>query len=157
MCDRFGRDNAIAFGFFTLIKFLRWFTVAYRKIGGLYIRPCEETEALGKYSAIGSTGKVGEDALKLLGGKSQQYFDTTLGGRFIDQLVNGVAHESKVGYTSLTKDIRLQIAKDVELLQTKQISGSTWHFFQSPVTGRTGPSKPLLDALQQNGIHYIIH
>ena len=46
MRDRFDRDDAIAFGFFTLIKFLRWFTVAYRKIGGLHIRPCKEAIAI---------------------------------------------------------------------------------------------------------------
>ncbi|WP_300759903.1 hypothetical protein, partial [Janthinobacterium sp.] len=90
-------------------------------------------ESLSK-PAIGATGKVGEDALKLLGGDSQVYFRTSQGGRYIDQLVNGIGHESKVGYTSLTADIRVQIAKDVGLMATKQIRGSTWNFFTSPVT-----------------------
>lgn len=113
-------------------------------------------ESLSK-PAIGATGKVGEDALKLLGGDSQVYFRTSQGGRYIDQLVNGIGHESKVGYTSLTADIRVQIAKDVELMATKQIRGSTWNFFTSPVTGLGGPSKPLMNMLQQNGINVIIH
>jgi len=47
--------------------------------------------------AIGATGKVGETALKQLGGESQVYFKTSLGGRYVDQLVDKVAHESKVG------------------------------------------------------------
>lgn len=112
----------------------------------------------GAFSAIGSTGKVGEQWLAdNLGGESQVYFNTSQGARYVDQLANGIANESKVGYTSLTPSVQLQIAKDVELIQTEQIQGSTWHFFQSPVTGLGGPSKPLLNALQQNGINVIIH
>jgi filamentous hemagglutinin len=109
------------------------------------------------YSAIGSTGKVGELYLKSLGGKSQQYFSTSLGGRFIDQLVNGMANESKVGYTTLTKGIQTQIAKDVELKATDAVKDVTWHFFKSPVTGMGGPSQQLLNSLQQNGINVVIH
>ncbi len=107
--------------------------------------------------AIGATGKVGENALKALGGEPQVFFRTSQGGRYVDQLVGGIAHESKVGYTSLTTDIGRQIAKDVELMGTKQIQGSTWHFFQSPVTGVGGPSQPLLNTLQNSGINVVIH
>lgn len=105
----------------------------------------------------GATGKLGETVLKALGGESQVFFRTSQGGRYIDQFVNGVAHESKVGYKALTSDIRRQIAKDVELMTTKQIQGSTWHFFQSPVTGVGGPSQPLMKALQDSGINVIVH
>jgi hypothetical protein len=108
-------------------------------------------------SGIGAASKIGEDALKALGGESQVYFRTSQGGRYVDQLVNGIANESKVGYQSLTPTISRQIAKDVELINSGQIQGSTWHFFQSPVTGMGGPSQPLLNALQQNGINVIIH
>ncbi|MPT31993.1 MAG: hypothetical protein E2600_10090 [Chryseobacterium sp.] len=112
---------------------------------------------INQYAKIGSTGKVGEDALKLLGGESQVSFKTTLGQRYIDQLVNGIANESKVGYTSLTSTIKKQIAKDVELIADKEIKGSVWHFFKSPVTGKVGASKPLLQELEKNNIQYIIH
>jgi hypothetical protein len=61
------------------------------------------------------------------------------------------ANESKVGYQSLTSANRLQIAKDVELMQSGQIQGSAWNFFQSPVTGAGRPSGPLADALRQAG------
>jgi hypothetical protein len=108
-------------------------------------------------AGIGWTGRIGEDALKQLGGESQVFFRTTRGARFIDQLVNGVANESKVGYQSLTQDLATQIAKDVELVQSGQIQGSVWHFFVSPVTGLGGPSGPLLQALRQAGITVIIH
>jgi filamentous hemagglutinin len=111
----------------------------------------------GTYSAIGSTGKIGEQYLQTLGGDSQVYFPTSQGGRYIDQLVNGVANESKVGYQSLTPTIQLQISKDAELLNNNVVQGINWHFFQSPVTGLGGPSQPLLNALQQNGFNVIIH
>ena len=109
------------------------------------------------FSKIGSTGKVGEDALKLLGGESQVYMKTSEGGRFIDQWVGGVANKSKVGYTSLTKDITTQIAKDAELISKGKVEGAVWHFFQSPVTGKGGASQPLLDELAKNGIKAVIH
>jgi len=106
---------------------------------------------------IGATGRVGEEALQALGGESQVFFRTSQGGRFVDQLVEGVAHESKVGYTSLTKDVARQIGKDAELLGTRQVEGYTWHFFQSPVTGRIGPSGPLQQALENAGIGVEVH
>ena len=85
---------------------------------------------------IGATGQVGEQFLKTLGGVSQKYFPTTVGkgGRYVDQFVNGVAHESKVGYTTLTKDIEMQIAKDAELLANSEKTGVKevmWNFFKS--------------------------
>ena len=109
------------------------------------------------YSAIGSTGVVGESALQQLGGTSQYYFSTSLGGRYVDQLVDDVANESKVGYTSLTQSVQTQIAKDTELLQTGSVQGVTWNFFTSPVTGRGGPSGPLYNALQNAGFGVVIH
>ena len=117
------------------------------------------TTATSAYSKIGSTGKVGEDALKLLGGESQVYLKTSEGGRYIDQLVNGVANESKVGYTTLTKSITTQIAKDAEIVKngTGGVQSSVWHFFKSPVTGQGGASAPLLKELAKNGITPVIH
>jgi hypothetical protein len=106
---------------------------------------------------IGATGKVGEDALRKLGGQSQVFFRTSEGGRFVDQLVGRVAHESKVGYTALTTDIAGQIAKDAELIGTGRIDSAVWHFFESPVTGVGGPSGPLREALENSGIGIVIH
>lgn len=100
---------------------------------------------------------MGEDALKALGGSSHPYFRTTLGGRYVDQLVGGIAHESKVGYRALTAVIQLQIAKDAKLIKIGRYEGAVWHLFQSPVTGLGGPSQPLLNALQQAGIKVVIH
>jgi RHS repeat-associated protein len=110
------------------------------------------------FSAIGSTGQVGEQWLaNNLGGTSGKYFSTSQGARYVDQFANGIANESKVGYTSLTTSVQSQISKDVELMQTQQVGGVNWHFFNSPVTGLGGPSQPLLNSLQQNGINVILH
>jgi hypothetical protein len=113
--------------------------------------------AAGARRAIGATGEVGEEALRSLGGESQVFFRTSRGGRYVDQLVGGVAHESKVGYTTLTRSISNQISKDAELIATRQIQGSTWHFFGSPATGLGGPSGPLRAALEQAGISIVVH
>jgi hypothetical protein len=107
---------------------------------------------------IGATGVVGEAALKAMGGTSQAFFRTGSGkARYVDQLVGNVAHEAKTGYASLAKEIREQIAKDVELIREGQINSSVWHFFESPATLKKGPSAPLLSALQAAGIQVIIH
>ena len=106
---------------------------------------------------IGWTGDIGENALKQLGGDSQVYLSTSQGVRVIDQLVDGVANESKVGYTCLTSQVRLQIAKDIELINTGAIDSSVWHFYPSPITGQVGPSSPLAQALDDAGIDYLIH
>lgn len=104
------------------------------------------------------TGKDGEDELeKLFGGQPQDYFKTTNGDRYVDQLADGIAHESKVGYTSLSKRVKTQITKDAELINSGQIDGAHWHFFTSGVTGKGGASGPLLDYLTENGIAYTIH
>lgn len=93
----------------------------------------------------------------MVGGKSQVYFKTSSGGRYIDQLANGIAYESKVGYTSLTSRVKTQILKDAELIKKGQINGAEWNFFRSADTGKIGVSKQLLQFLEQNGIKYKIH
>ena len=58
----------------------------------------------------------------------------------------------KSGYTSLTQRIRTQIAKDVALLESREAREVVWAFTRSPITGRIGASRPLLDALWEAGI-----
>jgi hypothetical protein len=105
---------------------------------------------------IGWTGRIGANALKQLGGVSNKFFRTSRGTRFVDQFVNNVAHESKVGYTSLTKPIENQIAKDAELVASGKVDAAIWHFYRSPVTGRIGATKQLKEALRASGIDYYI-
>ena len=104
-----------------------------------------------------ATGKIGEDALARLGGRPHAYFMTSQGARFVDRLVSGIAHESKVGAASLTEFVSRQVAKDVELMAEGRIDGAVWHFFRSPITGEIGPSAPLYELLEQNGIGIVIH
>ena len=105
-----------------------------------------------------SGGKAGETFLKeMFGGKSQAYFNTSQGARFVDQLVGRTAHESKVGYVSATDFIRKQAAKDAELLATKQVNEVVWHFFRSADTGKIGPSAPLKKLLEGYGIKVIVY
>ena len=124
---------------------------------GKYVNKAITKAQANKWAKIGSTGAVGEAALKKLGGSPQVHKATSKGPRYIDQLVGDVAHESKVGYTSLTKKIKIQIAKDAELLKDKEISAAVWHFYKSPKIGKIGATKPLLDELKKNNIKYIIH
>jgi len=106
---------------------------------------------------IGATGQVGETALAQLGGKPQVFFNTSQGGRYVDQLVNGIANEAKVGYQSLTPSMRLQVMKDVDLMGTGKVDGAIWNFYRSPVTGKIGPSAPLGNLLNQNNIPFTLH
>ena len=104
------------------------------------------------------TGKDGEKYLaKIVGGDPQVYFKTGNGGRYIDQLANGVGYESKVGYTTRTEFVKNQVLKDTELIKTGQIVGAEWNFFRSDITGKVGASKPLIEFLDKSGIKYIIH
>jgi hypothetical protein len=107
------------------------------------------------------TGYAAEKYLrKLVGGDSLTMWTNIGQGRVrrvIDVFVDGVAHESKVGYTSLSGFIRKEVLKDGQLLKDKDVKQVVWHFYRSGITGKKGPSKPLADFLINNGITYIIH
>ncbi|MCA8983863.1 MAG: hypothetical protein KDA76_08900 [Planctomycetaceae bacterium] len=112
----------------------------------------------GNVQANRAAGQVGEDFLtRTYGGQNQVTRNTSLGQRVIDNLANGISRESKVGRTSLTQRVRLQIAKDVELLNNARsgITSVEWHFFPSS-TG-VGPTAPLRRALEQANIRIVIH
>lgn len=113
--------------------------------------------AANSVTRIGATGQIGETALAQLGGKPQVFFNTSQGGRYVDQLVNGIANEAKVGYQSLTPSMRLQVMKDIELVQTQKVQGAIWNFYRSPITGKIGPSGPLGNFLNQNNIPFTLH
>ena len=113
-----------------------------------------------QYSGIGSTGAYGEARLAAeYSGIPHQHFRTSSGSRFVDlyQVKSEIAHESKVGRTSLTPFVRSQIQKDSELLNNKVFHGVTWHFYTSPVTGACGPTGPLRNELNRAGFEIVIH
>ena len=113
--------------------------------------------AVTEAKAIGWTKFVGESSLKQLGGTSQKFFRTPQGARFIDQFVNGIAHESKVGWTTASARIRVEICKDAYLVNNSDIEAAAWYFFRSPATGRIGGTEQLMELLGKAGIKIIIH
>ena len=77
--------------------------------------------------------------------------------RRFDVLVDNVAHESKVGRVNLSPSIERQIRSDAYLVDQGEIEEARWHFFASAVSKTMGPSKPVLDLLDELGIPYTIH
>lgn len=103
-------------------------------------------------------GNAGEEyLLNRLGGGIRQGFKTSQGWRWIDTFYEGIAHESKVGFTRLTSFVQKQVLKDVELREAGIIGKAVWHFYRSAITGKIGPSPQLKQFLKDNGIKYIIH
>ena len=74
-----------------------------------------------------------------------------MGTRYVDRLINGVAHESKAGVNvKLTNSIWTQILKDKELIDKGWIESAHWLFWQ-------GATKELLETLTANGIKFTVH
>jgi hypothetical protein len=100
-------------------------------------------------------GEWGETRLRQLfggrGAKPKSPFKTKDGPRYVDWLVDGIAHESKAGLNvALTSKIRKQVLKDAELIANREIEGAHWHFWQ-------GAQQELLDFLTSVGINYTVH
>ncbi len=130
-----------------------------RGIAGLVGRAGAEAAGAAGADAIGATGRIGEEALQAYGGTSQVPINTSEGLRIVDQLIGDVANESKVGYQCATNRVLSQIAKDAALINDpgSGVNAVIWHFFESPITGRIGPSAPLARALGEAGISIVIH
>lgn len=77
--------------------------------------------------------------------------------RVVDVLADGIAYESKVGYKTLTAEIKSQINSDAYLIKTGAIKGAHWDFYPSAHTHHVGTSPQLLDLLEENGITFTIH
>ncbi len=111
-----------------------------------------------KPSNIGPNRRAGDDARDRLRdrhpiAKVEQTERTPFGRRRIDILTSDrIAIESKVGRTSLTKVIKEQIAKDKWLLENEKVEEVQWVFSRSAVTGKSGPTESLQDALDKADI-----
>lgn len=77
--------------------------------------------------------------------------------RIFDVLVDGVAHESKVGYKVWSEELAKQIRSDAYLIKTGQIEGAHWHFMASVYNNKVGADPKVLDLLDELGIPYTIH
>jgi hypothetical protein len=98
-----------------------------------------------------------EAALNALTGGAKATLNTPYGIRFVDSLSNGVAHKAKTGFTSLTKFVERQIAKDAALVSNRDITSASWHFYKSAITGQGGYTRELYDAQYNAGIEVVTH
>jgi RHS repeat-associated protein len=103
------------------------------------------------YRTPGSTRTVGESTLKQFGGETEVTFNTPFGDRRVDSVIDGWAVEVKTGKTSLNDRTKTEIQKDDYLDTHGEVKGVMWVFVESPVTGKSGPTKPLRDALNKAG------
>jgi hypothetical protein len=106
-------------------------------------------------TATVTLGQWGEIRLKqVLGGrgfKPRAPLRTSLGKRYVDLMLDRIAHEAKAGINvGLDSRIREQALKDAELIAKDRIKGAHWHFFQ-------GAQRDLLDFLSHLGIQYTVH
>ena len=107
-------------------------------------------------------GEIGEADLRAQGFVKRRFDAGFLGRRDVDGFkydpeFGNIVAESKTGYASNTKFIQRQAAKDLYLLDQGIVKRVEWHFYKSPVTGKIGPSLPLLQRLSTKGIHIVIH
>lgn len=105
-------------------------------------------------------GQTGEEYLKKnFPGESQQYFETYVDGvkygRYVDMYSDGIAYEAKVGYTCLSKRIKLQVLKDAYLIEQNKVDKVVWVFFRSEITGKLGASRQLIELLNAYNIEFL--
>jgi hypothetical protein len=113
-----------------------------------------------KKDIVRTNYKVGNDASNNIskrypGSKREVHISTTDGSRYIDVLTKeGLAIESKVGRVSLSKSVKRQILKDLEILRdpTTPVSKLMWEFSKSPTTGKIGPTKALYEFIQKQKV-----
>ena len=95
---------------------------------------------------------------KLSGGRPNVYFSTSLGPRYVDQLANGIIYESKVGEQAGSfNKLLLQMKKDHEIVNGKEIKEAIWYFFRNPNTGKIATDPKIFRALEKYGIKYVIY
>jgi hypothetical protein len=99
-----------------------------------------------------NNGHAAADAIRdrFPGAEREVSFNTKDGQRRVDVLTpDGEAIESKVGRTAYTQRVRDELAKDVALLNQRNgvVHSVRWEFSHSPVTGKSGPTPRLEQAL----------
>lgn len=88
----------------------------------------------------------------------ERHFETSHGMRMVDAFDrNHISHQAFLTFN--TSNLRLQLAKDAELLMNGDIvKGVVWHFFRrTGQTGRVGPSDSFLREIEAHGIVVVIH
>jgi RHS repeat-associated protein len=109
-------------------------------------------------------GEMGEEAMNRYYGTVKpkgkgSSLSTSEGPRKPDGIPEGTTvqstdklFEAKVGFKEYAGDIVDQVAKDAELITSKQVNEITWVFWRSPNTGKVGASDELLKELKNAGI-----
>jgi hypothetical protein len=102
-------------------------------------------------------GDAARDAIAAArpGSLIEQNFRVTGGLRRVDVLHGTTAIESKVGRTSLTLEVRQELARDIKMLRAGHVDAVEWHFSPSPTTGKMGPPRPLREKLNKFGIKIV--
>lgn len=129
-----------------------------------------EGHSIGPPSRFMENGPAGEASLEQMLSTQGEIVDTQVrastvdcvevcnaNARVFDAVVDDVAHESKVGFNSLTSSVRAQINSDAYLMEAGVIDSAHWHFYPSAHTSQLGASKPVLDLLEEKGIGFTIH
>jgi hypothetical protein len=111
-------------------------------------------------SDIGANKEAGDTASDRIasrfpGARREVTFQTSEGPRRVDVLTDdGLAIESKVGRTSNSSFVRAEVRKDAEVLSDPDsgVDRIEWEFSRSEVTGKSGPTPRLREALERAGI-----
>lgn len=77
--------------------------------------------------------------------------------RRLDNVIDGVAHEAKVGFKYLTPEMERQIRSDAYLIETGALEGAHWHFLASAHTSKIGADDRVFDLLEEVSIQFTIH
>jgi RHS repeat-associated protein len=124
--------------------FCRWFCPNAAKTGTAVVP--KAPVALGRWGEARLAAELGGAGIK-----PRSPFSTSLGKRYVDRLVDGVAYEAKAGVNvGLTSAVRRQALKDAELIASGRIRAAEWHFFQ-------GAQPELMAFLRRNGIRPVVH
>jgi RHS repeat-associated protein len=98
-------------------------------------------------------GELGETGLaKAFSGTRRVYKTTPSGSKRVIDLfdeTNKIAYEAKIGYKGASKFIKKQFSKDLELLDEGQLEEVVWIFYESPKSGKSGASGPLLEMFKE--------
>lgn len=148
------------------VEFIRTVTLVdqyARKLGEKMVTKQKTNKALNEFLGNDSpaTFATHQEALAYLQSFVQgkeRHLDTSHGKRMIDAFDQySISHQAFLTFN--TTNLRLQLAKDAELLADGSVvKGVVWHFFRrTNQTGTVGPSEQLRREIESKGIVVVIH
>ncbi|WBW95949.1 HNH endonuclease [Oceanirhabdus sp. W0125-5] len=104
------------------------------------------------------TDAQAREYIKSICGGVRKYYRTENGGRYVEVLSEGIAHETNVGYQCLSAEVKKKIDKDVLIRDNnEEVQELVWHFFDDGTNERQGPSKQLKEYLESKGIRVEVY